>query len=111
MLGHVQRSIQNLNGPLSGSMEWRGFDDLWSLSEQPFVNVNILLLVVIRNAVKLNNFKIEVGEKIRVLWWCRSKGPDFLYKNKSMMKWQFLTQDLVFQKINYEVPSTWLATF
>ena len=32
-----------------------------------FVNINILLLVVIRNAVKLNNFKIEVGEKIRVL--------------------------------------------
>ena len=32
-----------------------------------FVNINILLLVVIRNTVKLNNFKIEVGEKIRVL--------------------------------------------
>ena len=30
-------------------------------------DISILLLVIIRNPVKLNGFEIEVGEKIRVL--------------------------------------------
>ena len=30
-------------------------------------DISILLLVIIRNPVKLNSFEIEVGEKIRVL--------------------------------------------
>ena len=67
MLGHVQRSSRNLT--VRCQIVWNDVDlgMIVVTAAVSFVKVSILLLVVIRNPVKLNSFKIEVGAKIRIL--------------------------------------------